>query len=100
MPFIMSKLISVHDGDMLVGVLNKNMFRKMHEVLFRKERMCATPVSTSGVAFLRLTVTLAGTVGYIVCIGLVICLTKCFILNNGKPWLHKDLINKCVKLLT
>ena len=30
-----SKLFSVHDGDMLVGVLNKNMFRKMHRVLFR-----------------------------------------------------------------
>ena len=41
--------------DMLVGVLNKHMFRKMHEVLFRKEIMCATPFSTSGVAHLRMT---------------------------------------------
>ena len=31
------------------------MFRKINEVLFRNERMCATRFSTSGVAFLRLT---------------------------------------------
>ena len=32
------------------------MFRKINEVLFRNERMCATRFSTSGVAFLRMTV--------------------------------------------
>ena len=31
------------------------MFRKMHEVLFRKEIMCAARFSTSGVAHLRMT---------------------------------------------
>ena len=51
----MSQLFSVHDGDMLVGVLNTNMFRQMHEVLFRKEIMCLTHFSTSGVAHLRMT---------------------------------------------
>ena len=55
MAFKMSQFFSVHDGGMLVGVLNKNMFRKMHEVLFRKEIMCATLFSTSGVAHLRMT---------------------------------------------
>ena len=54
--FIMSKFISVQDGDMLVGVLNKNYAQKMHKVLLRKERMFATRFSTSGVAFLRTTV--------------------------------------------
>ena len=34
------------------------MFRKINEVLFINERMCATPFSTSGVAFLRMTVEL------------------------------------------
>ena len=33
----------------------KKMFRKINEVLFRNERMCATRFSTSGVAFLRMT---------------------------------------------
>ena len=32
------------------------MLRKIYEVLFRNERMCATRFSTSGVAFLRMTV--------------------------------------------
>ena len=31
------------------------MFRKIYEVLFRNERMCATRFSTSGIAFLRMT---------------------------------------------
>ena len=53
--FIMSKLFSAHDGDMLVGVLNKKMFGKINEVLFINERMCATRFSTSGVAFLKMT---------------------------------------------
>ena len=53
--FLMSKLFSALDGDMLLVVLNKKMFRKINEVLFRNERMCATRFSTSGVAFLRMT---------------------------------------------
>ena len=55
MAFKMSQLFSVHDGDMLAGVLNKNMLRKMHNVLFRKEIICATRFLTSGVAHLRMT---------------------------------------------
>ena len=55
MAFKMSFSVHDADGDMLVGVLNKNMFRKMHEVLLRKEIMCATRFSTSGVAHLRMT---------------------------------------------
>ena len=51
----MSQLFYVHDGDMLGGVLNKNMFRKTQEVLFRKEIMCATRFSTNWVAHLRMT---------------------------------------------
>ena len=35
------------------------MFRKINEVLFRNERMCATRFSTSGVAYLRMTVLVA-----------------------------------------
>ena len=50
-------LFSVHDGDMLVGVLNKITFRTMHEVfvLSRKEIMCSTHFSMSEVAYLRMT---------------------------------------------
>ena len=55
MAFKISQLFSVHDGDMLGGVLNKNMFRKMQEVLLRKEIMCATRFSTSWVAHFRMT---------------------------------------------
>ena len=55
--FIMSKLFSAHDGDMLVGVLNKKRCsKKYNEVLFRNDRMCATRFSTSGIAYLRMTV--------------------------------------------
>ena len=53
--FKMSKLLSAYDGDMLVVVLNKKDVRKINEVLFRNERMCATRFVTSGVAFLRMT---------------------------------------------
>ena len=55
MAFKISQIFSVHVGDMLVGVLNKNMFSKMQEVLLRKEIMCSTRFSTSGVAHLRMT---------------------------------------------
>ena len=42
-PFIMSKLISVHDGDMLVGVLNKKYVQKNARSAFKKRKnVCDT----------------------------------------------------------
>ena len=54
--FIMSKLFSAQDGHMLVVVLNKKDAQKNKRSAFRNERMRATRFSTSGVAYLRMTV--------------------------------------------
>ena len=55
MAFKMSQLFSVHDGDMLGGVLNKKYVQKNAGSVFRKEIMRATRFSTSWVAHLRMT---------------------------------------------
>ena len=55
MAFKMSQLFSVHDGDMLGGVLNKKYVQKNAGSAFWKEIMCATRFSTSWVAHLRMT---------------------------------------------
>ena len=43
MPFIISKLIFIHDGDMLVGVLTKKYVQKNARSAFQKgENVCDT----------------------------------------------------------
>ena len=42
-PFIMSKSISVHDGDMIVGVLNKNNVQKnTRSAFYKRKNVCDT----------------------------------------------------------
>ena len=55
MAFKMSQLLSVHDGDMLDGVLNKKYVQKNAGSVFLKRNNVCDTISTSWVAHLRMT---------------------------------------------
>ena len=43
-PLIMSKFISIHDGDMLVGVLNKKYVQKNARSAFKRRKNVCDPI--------------------------------------------------------